>query len=97
MGVSKDQSFDLESSVADGLIIATKFGESWYSLEVALASGKVNNVMIDKHLFSRATQNIIEAIRNYYWVEAANYLSHTLTLSFVVVLIWRVKKYGFWK
>ena len=94
IGHEKKQYFDLESSVANGLMIGTKFDGNWYSTTVQMSPDRASTIKIDKQNFAEANQEVESAIKKYCWIELGNYFSNFLTLAFVIVLIWRIKKYG---
>lgn len=94
VGHEKEQYFDLESSIADGLTIASKHEGTWYSKKIQLNWDEVAIVSIDRGNFKRADQEIINAIKKYRWIESGNYLSNLLTVCFLITLIWRIKIHG---
>jgi hypothetical protein len=94
IGQEKEQYFDLESSVADGLTIARKFDKTWYSKKIPMKLDSVSTVIIEQSNFEKANIEIENAIDKYKWTELGNYFSNFLTLIFMTTLIWRIKKYG---
>ena len=94
IGKSKEQHFDLESSVANGLIIANKFDGDWYSTTIEMNWDKVSILNLDRTNFEKADNEIKKAIKRYRWIEFANYLSNLLTLTFIVLIFRRIKNIG---
>jgi hypothetical protein len=95
IGKAKDRSFDLESSVADGLVVATKLEGDWYVTTVEMSWDNVSTLMLDKRQFQKDVNSEIEqVIEDYKWTEVGNYMSNLLTLIFVIVLIGRIIIYG---
>lgn len=95
IGKVKEQSFDLENSLPDGLTIACKFDGVWYFTSIPMNIERVSSIVIEKSNFEIAQPEIINAIDEYLWTELGNYFSNFLTFLFIPVLIWRIKKYGF--
>lgn len=94
IGNIKKQYFDLESNVANGLIVAKKFDGDWYSTTIEMNWDKVSILKINRNNFEKAEQKIIKALKRYRGTEFSNYLSNMLTLTFVGLMIWRIKKFG---
>lgn len=94
IGKSKVRYFDLESSVSDGLTVAKRFNGEWYATTIEMNSNKTAVLDIDSANFQKADQEEIKAIEKYRWTEFGNYFSNLLTFTFIVLIIWRIKKYG---
>ena len=94
IGNAKEQYFDLESSVSNGLVVAKKFDGDWHSTTIEMNWDKTSILNVNRNNFEQADQEIIRALKKYRWTEFANYLSNLLTLTFIVLIIWRIKKYG---
>ena len=66
IGNSKEQYFDLESSVANGLIVAKKIDGDWHSTTIEMKWDKPSILNVNKANFKNADHEIIKTIKEYF-------------------------------